>query len=152
MYAITIVKFSNRSIQNLFNVDRGACMDSRKLYGGKGTSQFPVEFVNFNPLSYCLGEIIGFDEKTSFASRPVSHLIRWYNKPGDITKEFWEKAIQFRGTFHGLKITNCSFSLSENCRDVRETPVSRKYVSNTCGKRWVWFGQFRRTFDQILQR
>ena len=42
----------------------------------------------------------------SFASRPVSRLIKWYNKPGDITKEFWEKAIQFHGTFHGLKITN----------------------------------------------
>ena len=27
-------------------------------------------------------------------------------KPGDISKEFWEKAIQFHGTFHGLKITN----------------------------------------------
>ena len=76
----TIVKFSNRSIQNLFNVGREACMDSRKLYGGKGTSQFPAEFVNFNLLSYCLGEIIGFDVKISFASRPVSHLIRWYNK------------------------------------------------------------------------
>ena len=42
----------------------------------------------------------------SFASRPPSRLIRWYNKPGDTTKEFWEKAIQFHGTFHGLKITN----------------------------------------------
>ena len=29
-----------------------------------------------------------------------------YNKPGNITKEFWEKAIQFHGTFHGLKNTN----------------------------------------------
>ena len=27
--------------------------------------------------------------------------------PGDITQESWEKAIQFHGTFHGLKITNC---------------------------------------------
>ena len=49
---------------------------------------------------------MGFDVKASFASRPVSRLIRWYNKPGDITKGFWEKAIQFHGTFHGLKITN----------------------------------------------
>ena len=29
-----------------------------------------------------------------------------YNKPGDLKKEFWEKAIQFHGTFHGLKITD----------------------------------------------
>ena len=46
------------------------------------------------------------DVQASFVSRPVSRLIRWYNKPGDITKEFWEKAIQFHGTFHGLKITS----------------------------------------------
>ena len=45
---------------------------------------------------------------TSFASRTVLRLIGWYNKPGDITKEFWEKAIQFHGTFHELKITNCA--------------------------------------------
>ena len=51
-------------------------------------------------------ETIGFNVKASFASRPVSRLIRWYNKPDDITKEFWEKVIQFHGTFHGLKMTN----------------------------------------------
>ena len=49
---------------------------------------------------------IGFHVKVSFASRPLSHLIRWYNRPDDITKEFWEEAIQFHGTFDGLKITN----------------------------------------------
>ena len=52
-------------------------------------------------------ETIGFDVKASFASPPVSRLIRWYNKPDEITKEFWEKAIQFDGIFHELKITNC---------------------------------------------
>ena len=31
-------------------------------------------------------------------------LIRWCNKLGDITNEFWEKAIQFQGKFHGLEI------------------------------------------------
>ena len=40
---------------------------------------------------------IGFDVKVSFASRPVSRLMRWYNKPDDRTKEFGEKAIQFHG-------------------------------------------------------
>ena len=63
-------------------------------------------FVIFEPLSYCFEEKIGFDEKASFTSRPLSRLISWYNKLCDITKEFWEKAIQFHGTFHGLKITN----------------------------------------------
>ena len=59
------------------------------------------------PLSLCFEETIGFYVKATFTSRPLSRLIRWYNKPGDdMTKEFWEKAIQFHGTFHGLKITN----------------------------------------------
>ena len=66
----------------------------------------PFQFVIFKPLIYCFKETIGFDVKASLATRPVSHLIS-YNKPGDITKELWEKAIQFHGTFHGLKITNC---------------------------------------------
>ena len=40
---------------------------------------------------------------------PVSRIIRWYNKPGDITKEFWEKAIQFHGTFQRLKLQTVQF-------------------------------------------
>ena len=52
-----------------------------------------IQLVIFNSLSYCFEEIIGFDVKASFASRSVSRLIRWYIKPGDTTKEFWEKAI-----------------------------------------------------------
>ena len=64
------------------------------------------QFVTIKPLSYCFEETIGFDVKASFASHPLSRLIKWYNKPGDITKKFWEKAIQFQGAFHGLKITN----------------------------------------------
>ena len=66
------------------------------------------QFVIFKPLSYCFKEtIIGFDKKALLAIHPVLRLIRWYNKPGDITKEFWEKAVEFHGTFHGLKIANC---------------------------------------------
>ena len=42
------------------------------------------------------------DVKALFTKHPVSCLI----KPGDITKEFKEKATQFRGTFHGSRITN----------------------------------------------
>ena len=47
-----------------------------------------IHFAIFKPLSYCFEETIGFDVKTSFASRPVSFLIRWYNKPGETTKSF----------------------------------------------------------------
>ena len=67
-----------------------------------------AQFVIFKPLRYCFEETIGFDVKTSFSSRPVPRLIRWYKKPRDITKEFREKTIQFHGTFRGLKITNSS--------------------------------------------
>ena len=35
-----------------------------------------IQFVIFKPLSYCFEEIIGFDIKAAFASRPVSRLIR----------------------------------------------------------------------------
>ena len=45
------------------------------------------QFLILNPLSYCFKDMIGFDVKASFASCPMSRLIRWYNKPGDITKE-----------------------------------------------------------------
>ena len=48
----------------------------------------PYQFVIFNSLSYCFEGTIGFDVKASFASRPESRLIGWYNEPGDITKEF----------------------------------------------------------------
>ena len=34
------------------------------------------QVVIFKPLSYCFKETIGFDVKASFASRPVSRLIR----------------------------------------------------------------------------
>ena len=35
-----------------------------------------INFSVCKPLSYCLEETIGFDEKASFASRPLSRLIR----------------------------------------------------------------------------
>ena len=48
-----------------------------------------IQFAIFNPLGYCFEETIGSDVKSSFVSRPMSRLIRWYNKPADIIKEFW---------------------------------------------------------------
>ena len=43
IYAIAIVKFSNRSTQNLFNIDQGTCMDSRKLFPPTHIT-FPMNF------------------------------------------------------------------------------------------------------------
>ena len=57
-----------------------------------GINFVQMETVLFKPLSYCFEETVGFDVKSSFASRPLSRLIRWNNKPDDI-KEFWEKAV-----------------------------------------------------------
>ena len=45
-----------------------------------------VQFVIIKPPSYCFEETMGFDVKVSFASRPESRLIRWYNEPADT---FW---------------------------------------------------------------
>ena len=42
----------------------------------QGKSKPRVQFVIFKPLRYFFEEIIGFDVKASFASRPVSRLIR----------------------------------------------------------------------------
>ena len=48
-----------------------------------------IQFAIFKLLNNCFEKTIGFDVKASFESRPLSRLIRWYNKSGDITKEFW---------------------------------------------------------------
>ena len=58
-----------------------------------------LQFMIFNPLSYCFKETIRFDVKVLFAGRPVSRLIRWHNKPVDITKEFWKK-----GLFNSMRL------------------------------------------------
>ena len=44
-----------------------------------------------------------------FACRPIWPPI----KPRDATKEFQQKAIQFHGTFHGLKIRNCIIPMED---------------------------------------
>ena len=59
---------------------------------------FPVSILK--PLSYCFKETVGFDVKASFASPPVLSLV----KPGNITKEFQEKVVQFHGRFDGWKL------------------------------------------------
>ena len=66
-----------------------------------------VQFVIFKPLRYCFKETIGFDVKASFASRPVSRLISWYNN------QVYNKRILIKGysvprNFSWIeKITNC---------------------------------------------
>ena len=91
-----------------------------------------TQFVIFKPLRYCFEETIAFDVKASLASGPGWRVIRWYSKPGDITKEFWGKAIQFHGTFYGLKITNwtCIFPYKDRNQHsvIFHTAVSIDYT------------------------
>ena len=98
------------------------------------------QFVIFKPLSYCFEKTIGFDVKASFAICPLSRLIRRYNKPGDITKEFWEKAIQFHETFHGLKITNWwyRFSVTSECLLSRKVSWAVR-IGSLCPKIEVFY-------------
>ena len=49
------------------------------IIGNKVRVRVRIQFVIFKPLSYCFEETIGFDVKASFASRPLSRLISWYN-------------------------------------------------------------------------
>ena len=62
-----VFKTSSRCTQHVFETQ---CEDERQK----------DQLVIFKPLSYCFEETIGLDVKASFVSRPVSHLIRWYNK------------------------------------------------------------------------
>ena len=62
------------------------------------------QFVIFKPFSYCFEETIEFDVKFSFASRPVSRLIWWYNKRGDITKEFEKRLFSSMELFMDWKL------------------------------------------------
>ena len=74
--------------------------------------------VVFNLLSYCFEGTTGFDVKASFASRPVSRLIRWYNK------KIMIKIYSVSRDFTWIEITNCSL----NCRYFRRV-VSQHFVS-----------------------
>ena len=67
------------------------------------------QFVILKPLSYCFEEAIRFEVKVSFASRPVSHLIRWFNKPCNTTKEFWKRLFISMGLFIDCKLETVLF-------------------------------------------
>ena len=62
------IKHNFVCFQNIFILDNHAQLQKRRRSA-------IVQFVIFNPLSYCFEEIIGFDVKALFASRPVSRLI-----------------------------------------------------------------------------
>ena len=59
---------------------------------------------------------------------PISLLI----KSCDITKEFQQKAIQFRGTSHGLKITNQKFNFYRSALFHMKIWVCLKHFDYDC--------------------
>ena len=70
-------------------------------------------FVIFKPLGYCFEETIEFYVKVSFAGRPESLLIRWYNK-----RTFYKRLFSSTGPFMDWKLqiviwiwTSCSYTI-----------------------------------------
>ena len=61
-------------------------LKTKTLYILDPLTQHTNQFVIFKSLSYCFKETAGFDLKASFASRPLERLIKWYNRPVDVTK------------------------------------------------------------------
>ena len=129
----------------LFCVNHGCWKFSLAFYGW-------FQFVIFKLLSYCLEETKGFDVKASFARCPVSRLIGWSKKSVYITKEFWEKAIQFHGTFHGLKITNWFvqnvFFLTK-VNEIKE--IKTFYMQHFCRCSFGYFGESQNKEYLILR-
>ena len=74
------------------------------------------------------------------SSSVASYQVIYPNEPGDITKAFWEKAIQFHGLLHGLKITNYTLWFFKASSLVSLRATLTKQVS----KFWSFF--FRRLY------
>ena len=71
-----------------------------------------MQFVIFKQLSYCFEEIVRFDVKASFASRPVSRLI----KQGDIAKEFLKRLFSSTGLFMDWKLQTDYIKMDRNAQ------------------------------------
>ena len=80
------------------------------------------------------------------SSSVASYQVIYPNEPGDITKAFWEKAIQFHGLLHGLKITNYTLWFFKASSLVSLRATLTKQVS----KFWsFFFGVFTAYFTLI---
>ena len=76
------------------------------------TAFFSSYFLN---RSYCFEEAIGFDGKASFASRPVSRLISWYNKHVIYQKSFDKKLFSSTRLFMDWKLQTVLQNTSGGC-------------------------------------
>ena len=86
IYIIVIGKFSNRSIQNLFNVDKGTCMDSCKLCSKSGIVFF-LQFLVFVDLLFQLHVFWQhLMSPGSVKNVTLLHIIMTYVKENMITK------------------------------------------------------------------
>ena len=74
-------------------------MHKRSCFWKPFRSERVNQFAIFKQLSCCFEETIGFDVKASFASRPVLHLISWYNNQVIQQNNFVKKLFSSTGLF-----------------------------------------------------
>ena len=79
-------------------------MHKRSCFWKSFRSERVNQFAILKQLSYCFEETIGFDVKASFASRPVSHLISWYNNQVIQQNNFDKKLFSSMGLFMDWKL------------------------------------------------
>ena len=64
--------FEKKSLENGLDIILSEYLTDKN----ENTKCVQIQFVGFEPLSYCFEERIGFDVKTSFERRPLLRLIR----------------------------------------------------------------------------
>ena len=79
-------------------------MHKRSCFWKPFRSERVNQFAIFKQLSCCFEETIGFDVKASFASRPVLHLISWYNNQVIQQNNFDKKLFSSTGLFIDWKL------------------------------------------------
>ena len=99
--------------------------------------QKKYQFVIFNPLSYCFKEIIGFDVKASFANRPVSHLIRWYNKTRWYNNRILRKGYSVAGDFSWIENYKLIYSRQRLLWFILLSLCRFSDTESICNLRWV---------------
>ena len=93
LLSTTATRFANHLVFSVCIYRKGLMMNEDFASGSRNLTISFYQFVIFKLLSYCFEETIRFDVKASFASHPVSRIVRWYNKPGDMKKGFEDLAV-----------------------------------------------------------
>ena len=101
------------------------CSDRGGRWGRIQVSQFVI----FKPLKYSFEETIGPDVKASYLSRPLSHLIRWYNKSVIKQKNFEKRLFSSTGLLMDWKLQTDLGILERNniCQEKMKEKVQILY-------------------------